>query len=287
MGTLSDRIDAAIEELVDISSKVALIEDGSPPPPPPPPPPPVGDLVIPATLAYNPSPSFKESESFNIMTSNKDTGTAWFEADYIGHGMPYLYPEAIPGNHDHAWWVPGDRQAYAVAYGFLYDKHPAPFGHSVSRQPGEGVFIARFTISRIAGAGYAKVNDRYMNEAERYWDGRRFTGSTNEIQDEDASVVSASDFEYEPFEGPGDTNIRVGLFRGDGAIGDIRDFNGLTVYSSDIKFRVVPEITVAPDGNQRVAVVMYERDLPGIVFYYDTMNSGRIAVEVNGVMTRG
>lgn len=252
------------------------------PPPPPPPPPPVG-LVIPPSLTQT-IPGFKANESFRFETSNKDTASKWFDADYIAHGMPYLYPEAIPGNHDHAWWVAGDREGYAIAYGFMYDKHPAPFGMNVIRQPGEGKFIARVTFARPPDAAYAKVNDRYMAEGQRFYDGT-LTGQTGgEISEEYALEVALGDTSYEEDDTPGDTDIRIGLFRADGAIADIRDWSHLTIHSPDIKFKVQP-MSISPDGLVRASVVMFEGNLPGMGSYYDVTNGGRVVVEYTDGVT--
>lgn len=259
------------------------------------PPAPVGPPPIPPTLPYAPTPTFKDSGSFKFETSNVDTGQRWVDAEYIAHGMPYLYSEAVPGNHDHAWWVPGDREGYRVAYAFMYDKHPNPLPEpffsehgEVDRDPDEGHFIHRVTAARPADAAYSKVNDRYMEEGKRYYDGHLVTGSTGgEIPDEDAWEVSASDFDYQPDTRPGQ-QIRVGLWRerpaGVFEIADIRDFTDIKTYAPNLKFRVVPEITVAPDGGQRVAVVMYENNIPGTLFYYDALANGVITVEVDGVI---
>lgn len=274
-----------------------LIQDASGvtwPVEPPDPPEPTEPPAIPPTLDYTPTPTFKDSGSFRIETSNVDTGQRWLDVDYIAHGMPYLYSEAVPGEHHHAWWVPGDRQGYAVAYGFLYDKHPNPLPEpfftehgEVPREPDEGHFIHRFTISRPPDAAYSKVNDKYMEEGKRYYDGHETTQVGMEIPDEDALAVSASGFEYVEDDRPGQA-IRVGLWRerpeGVFEIADIRDFTKLKLYATNLKFRVIPEITESPDGQgQRVAVVMYENNIPGTLFYYDAMANGVITVEIDGV----
>lgn len=264
-----------------------------PPEPTEPPEPP--KLVIPPTLPYVPTPGFEASGSFKFETSNVDTGQRWLDAEYIAHGMPYLYSDAVPGNHDHAWWVPGDREGYRIGYAFLYDKHPNPLPEpfftehgTVQRDPDEGHFIGRVTVSRPKDAAYAKISDRYMEEGQRFYDGDKYTGGGAEITEEDAWAVSASPFEYEPDTRPGQA-IRVGMWRerpeGVFEIADIRDFTTLTLYSDDLKFRVIPEITESPDGQGgRIAIVMYENDIPGTIFYYDAMANGFVNVEVDGVM---
>jgi hypothetical protein len=261
--------------------------------PPDPPDPPT--LKIPPTKPYAPTPTFKDSGSFRFETSNVDTGQRWVDADYIAHGMPYLYSDAVTGNHDHAWWVPGDRQGYAAGYAFLYDKHPNPLPEPfatehgpVQRDPDEGHFIGRVTVARPPDAAYSKVNDVYMEEGQRYYDGDLYTGGGQEIPDEDAWAVSKSDFVYENDTRPGQ-KIRVGMWRerpkGVFEIADIRDFTTLKTYAppASIKFRVIPEITESPDGQgNRVAVVMFENNIPGTLFYYDAMANGLVTVEIDG-----
>lgn len=231
---------------------------------------------------------FKASESFEIETACIDTDTvvcdrpggsaliAGFE--YIAHGMPYKYSEALPMNHDHAWWVAGDREGYRCAYGFMYDKHPAPFGQSVIRAPGEGKFIARFSIVRPTGQGYGKVNDRYMDEGVRYYDGTPANEGGAEISEDCQMAALEPGFDYDAYQPHGPDDIRVGLFRADGEISDIRDFTQV-----DVRVPGHFEFVSLEGGRAQIVFILGASGKVSHVFYYDTLADGRIAVEVNGV----
>lgn len=242
-----------------------------------------GPLAIPATVAY--PGGLKRGEGFSLLiacidnetvtcdlSANGKKGIGGFQ--YFGHGMPYLYSEAIPGNHDHAWWVDGDREAYRCAYGFLYDKHPNPFGMFPVDRPAE--FIIRATIVRPLGQGYARVNDAFMDEGVRYWDGS-LADEGAEILSESCQTSALDDFDYDNYVPQGPDSIRVGLFRKDGEIADIRDFTKFTP--------AVPghfEFISFKDGRVTLVFILGASNKPSHVFYYDVLGSGRIAVEVNG-----
>lgn len=243
-------------------------------------------LVIPPTLPFPEDESFNGGESFRLQiqcAENQDTNPGftcptnngsrhYADLDYFGHGMPYLYEGAIPGQHNHAWWVPGDREGYRCAYGFMYDQHPNPFGHpDIIR---EGTFIAKATVVRPFEAGYGKVNDVYMEEGQRYYDGTHaFEGQ--EISSEDCQQVALDDFDYASYEPHGPDEIRIGLFRPDGQPADVRDFTNVLVGNVG-HF----EFVGLEDG--RATVVFILKGLVSHVIYYDVLNGGRMAVEVDG-----
>jgi hypothetical protein len=71
------------------------------------------------------------------------------------------------------------------------------------------------------------------------------------------------------------------LIRGDGEIGDIRDFRGFTPK--------VPghfEFISLENGRATLVFILGATNKVSHVFYYDAINSGRIAVEVNGSLLR-
>ncbi len=244
---------------------------------------------MPATLQQSIS-GFKDNESFRFIlacintaevTCDSNGGLVLTSFDYLGHGMPYLYSESLPGNHDHAWWTPGDREGYRCAYTFLYEKHPNPFG-LFGNNPREGKFIAQGIVARAAG--YAKINDKYMNEGERYFDGTLANEGGREIQDPNEASDCALEasllvpgFDYDSYVPHGEDAIRVGLFRADGEIADIRDFTLLT-YSNPGHFEFV-----GFDGNLvQLVFVPDNTNKASHAIYYRTMNDGRMAIEVNG-----
>ena len=261
--------------------------------------PPAGTLTIPATQPY--PGGLPAGEGFRAMIGctddfdrndvlifdcdqNADGNLQHAEIDYFGHGMPYLYPDGILGGHNHMWWVPGDREGYGCFYAFAYDEHPNPFGSLAEPRPAE--LTHRATIVRPENAGYGKINDKYMDEAVRYYDGTPFTGTTNEIPDEDCRAEALDDFDYENYEPHGPDNIRVGLFveRTTGwEIGDIRDFTDIPVaYNADGAMGHF-EFVSFENGRVTIVFVLAQNQKVSHVFYYDTLTTGgRMAVEVNG-----
>ena len=61
--------------------------------------------------------------------------------------------------------MPGDRVGYRCAYAFLRSR---------------GQLVARVTFTRIE---YARLNDKYMDEASRYYDGTVYTGPDRQLND--------------------------------------------------------------------------------------------------------
>lgn len=253
----------------------------------------VSGLVIPETLPSN-APGFKENESFQAIISCGNTddvqcetglngGLSITSIDYLAHGMPYLYPEAVEGGHNHAWWVAGDREGYRCMYGFMYDQHPNPFGNTFN-PPRPGHFIARFSIVRPANQGYGKIIDKYMDEGQRFYDGSLVIPSQGaEITSEDCqSTALEPDFDYDAYVPHGADQIRVGLFRSDGAISDVRDFTQLQLNVGG-HF----EFVSLEDGRAQIVFILDATNKVSHVFYYDTMADGRIAVEVNGQTIEG
>lgn len=248
-------------------------------------------FVLPPTRPFPEDEEFNGGESFRLQIqctddpNERDPNTEPFECplqnggsrhyadlDYFGHGMPYLYSDAIPGNHDHAWWVPGDRQGYACAYGFMYDRHPNPFGHPEIVR--EGHFIARATVVRPLEAGYGKVNDVYMEEGERYYDGTISTEG-QEITSENCQTEALDPFDYDNYVPHGPDQIRIGLLTVDGEVADIRDFTNVLVGPlGHFEF-----LSLAGD---RASVLFILDGQVSHVIYYDALNDGQLVVEVDG-----
>lgn len=259
-----------------------------------------GDLVIPATQEQT-VPGFKDNESFSWMLAcidvladnrdgadpvtcdlNQDGNKGLTSFDYLAHGMPYLHPDGEPGMHNHAWWVAGDREGYRCVYGFMYNQHPNPFG--MFAEDRDGHFIAQAVAFRPAG--YGKINDKYMDEGVRYFDGSPANEGGAEISEDClASAQGLFDFDYDAYVPHGPDDIRVGLFHADGNIADIRDFTKLTVHN--IQGTNTPvghfEFIGIKDGLVRLGFVYHQTQKVSHVIYYQVKNDGQIAVEVNGV----
>ena len=258
--------------------------------------PPSTGLVIPETLPY--PGNLKANDGFQFMIACADDvkrGEVLFtcvpNADgkghiatftYMGHGMPYLHPDGTPGYHVHPWWFDGDREGYRCGYGFMADQHPNPFGMFPEDRPYE--FTHRATIVRPVNAGYGALNDKYMDEGVRYYDGSPATQSGNEIPDEDCQSTALDDFDYDNYIPVGHQDIRVGLFI-DGNIGDIRDFTDISVaYNSDGAMGHF-EFIGLENGRATIVFVLAQNNKVSHVFYYDILSPrGQIGVEVNGVM---
>lgn len=249
-------------------------------------------FVLPPTEPFTPGEAFNDGGSFRLkIQCTPDPNNPDFvcpevngkpnygDLDYFAHGMPYLYEDAIPGNHDHAWWTAGDRQGYACGYGFMYERHPSPPGHPEIQRP--GVFLARATVVRPFEAGYGKVNDDYMEEGERYYDGT-VANEGQEITSEDCQAVALDpDFDYASYVPTGPDEIRIGILTPGGEIADIRDFTNVLIDENVGHFEYIG----FEDG--RVSVVFILNGLVSHAIYYDEMNGGEIVVEVDGVIVAG
>lgn len=208
--------------------------------------------------------------------------------EYLAHGMPYLYPEAVEGVHNHAWWEDGDREGYKCFYAFAYDQHPNPFGNTFN-PPRPGHFIAQAVIVRATG--YARINDTYMEEGQFYFDGTKANEKGAEIQDPNQAsdcIGEATNlvpgFDYDAYVPHGPDQIRVGLFRADGEIADVRDFSQIQILENvDGEPMGHFEFISFENGLVQIGFVLNATGKAAWAFYYRPVNDGRIAVEVNGV----
>ncbi len=229
---------------------------------------------IPATV---PHPKCRKTNCYLIhLGSIDDPNTpqveakrGWWNAPYIGTGkegsgaLPYVADSR---------WIEGDRIAYRCAYGFLTRN---------------GEVIGRFTFVRASG--YSFINDRYMQEGLRFWDGSSQNGTGNSKSRAQAYNHNWCDTilsqEYVPDTRPGQLP-RVVFWQG-GEVVEIRDYRTVSA-ASGIKFRVT-DVTgpfTSDDGggrsvqvSNRVTVVAYENDLPVVVVYYDALGSGQVSVD--------
>ena len=261
-----------------------------------------GALAIPETQ-YQSIPGFKDNESFRIelacidvpadnreglepvdcdLNSGGKKSIASF--DYLGHGMPYMCVGAVPGEHCHPWWVGADREGYRCATGHLYNQHPNPFGMLAEDRPAH--FIHQFAVVRPDDSGYGKINDTYMPEGARYWDGSP-ANEGQEIQSEDCQALALAlnpDFNYNTYEPHGPDDIRVGLFYADGNIADIRDFTDVevdTIQGTDTPLGHFEFVSIK-NGVVHLVFVYTSTNKVSHGIYYFVRNDGRIAVEVNG-----
>jgi hypothetical protein len=205
-------------------------------------------LPIPATVTY--PGGLKATGGYQITASNAETGVIWWTTPYLGTNLPYL-----PGSQ----WVAGDREGYRCGYGFVMGA--------------DGSIDGRFAFVRPPDQAYAKVNDTYMAEGQRYLDGTPYTGGGMEISDEDCTNV-LSPIDYEGACRSVDERPRVAYFDGSGQVLDIRDYTHTE--GNNVNFNLH-----GFDGS-RATVIACEDGLVGMIVYYDAMGDGKLSVDFKG-----
>lgn len=197
-----------------------------------------------------------------------DNGELWTAPYY--RTLPYATNRTVG-------WVDGDRVGYGCAYMFLQDLDT-------------GVNLARVTFQLVPHpeTAYGLVNDKFMAEGVRYFNGT--TPSTPRRQLNDCPAVSQN---YEPYTGP-DVRPQVWFVENDDLL-ENRSYTTTTgswIAQGRVKFqeveRIITPFTVtAPNSGQstvyqRVTVLAnFDRPsdttsdfLPTIVVYYDTLVPG-------------
>lgn len=143
-------------------------------------------------------------------------------------------------------WTDGDRVGYKCAYMFLMR----------GTQP-----VGRATFQIVPGAGgYTMVNDRYMKEGVRYFDGRLATGG--QMQLNDCPPVTA-DYS-ESFEGNDLPTVKFQQV--DGKTLETRTYS-VMVHADNVTFQQKSKTA------KEIAVVAYRNKQPVIVVYYSSLVS--------------
>jgi hypothetical protein len=205
-------------------------------------------LGIPATVTY--PGGLKATGGYQITASNAETGVIWWTTPYLGTNLPYQ-----PGSQ----WVAGDREGYRCGYGFVMGA--------------DGSIDGRFAFVRPPDQAYAKVNDTYMAEGQRYLDGSVYTGGGMEVSEEDCTDV-LSPIDYEGACRSVDERPRVAFFDGSGNVLDIRDYTHTE--ANNVNFNL------HGFNGSRATVIACEDDLVGMIIYYDAMGDGKVSVDFNG-----
>lgn len=174
----------------------------------------------------------RTGDVFYVMLSDGDTGESYWVAPYERTSGP------------RTGWTDGDRQAYRCAYMFLLHR---------------GRVVGRVTFTRAAG--YAAVNDKYMESAARNFEGVVNTDPTIRQFDD----CPAPSIAYEPYDGPDERPVIEYVLRG--TVLETRDYRA-TVAGAGVTFRLVDST------RERATVVAYKDGLPVVVVYYDSMSSG-------------
>lgn len=224
--------------------------------------------VIPPTQPYpgrNSGIPYADGGGYDIIVSNADTGVIWWTVPYWGQNGLAMYP-GMGG------WVDGDRQGYVCAYGHILDVNGDVVGRFHATE-------AVITPPRAEGGAYAKVNDRYMAEAQRYLDGTIANSPGNELQDEDCFDGKANiDAQGICDANPGlDERPRVAFFDTHDRVLDIRDYTNtdseesrfiLADYQPGVEATVLACDTVTGEA--------------AITFTYTAFGSGSVYADFNG-----
>jgi hypothetical protein len=168
-------------------------------------------------------------------------------ANANGTKARFTYAVSLPGQGGVATgWTAGDRVAYRCAYMFL---------RSGSQ------LVARVTFTRIE---YAKINDKYMDEGARYYDGTPYTGSAHQLNDCPGATEP-----YVEVSGPiGPTPVVTFADASSGTILEVRDYSEVTQKVGGVpwQFQIV---SATPD---RVVVIGYQSGEPALAVYYDRLS---------------
>jgi hypothetical protein len=138
-----------------------------------------------------------------------------------------------------------------------------------------GRLVGRVTFTEIE---YTKINDKYMDEASRYYDGTVYTGPEQELND-----CPAPSEPYEEAVGPIGPLPRM-VFReaSSGRVVEVRDYRRLEQRGGGERW----EFQVVGATARRVTVLAYQEREPIMAIYYDRL-SQRIRLKSNFSGQRG
>lgn len=164
-----------------------------------------------------------------------------------GWDAPYL--RTLPFTPE-TGWTDGDRVAYRCGYGFLQHK---------------GRIVGRVTFTRIReAASYAALNDRYMLDAVRYYDGTLNTNpDLHQLNDcpEPSEAYAPTTVSERP-------NVTYTLVDRRGTPISLLELRSYT--NTDAGPDVTFETTLVTP--QRVTVVASAKGIPFMVVYYDSLS---------------
>lgn len=217
-------------------------------------------LSVPALAADPPDtipyPQPHQAEGFTIfMRANNPSRSLW--------PAHYFYDTFYAEN---TGWLAGDRVAYRCAYAFLQHN---------------GEIVGRVTFVAIPGAApYVVINDKYMVEGGRYYDGSLTPPGTVQVPRLECPVPTQS---YATEQVP-DERPKVIYWQGETAL-EVRDYAGIVPGTPGLTFDVVEEITTpfqitSPNTglthtvNSRISVLARENGVPTVIVYYDALGSG-------------
>lgn len=177
---------------------------------------------------------------------------------------PYLWTTPYVPN---SGWVAGDRVAYGGAYAFMVL---------------DGEIVGRVTFRALSeAASYMRINDTYMPEGQRYYDGSLCPPGTVQVP---FGELPASTQSYETELVPDERPV-IAFFVNHVPI-EIRDYRTTVVETEGVTFDELDPITepfevdCAFTGihivNDRRTVLARENGVPTVVVYYDGMGEGSV-----------
>jgi hypothetical protein len=176
-----------------------------------------------------------------MLSGVNETGpnTWWWDANYF-RSLTYAPSTG---------WTDGDRSGYRCFYAFLMN---------------QGQAVGRVTFTRVPGAdSYAMVNDKYMQEGVRYYDGTLApAGAPNELGECPTPMA-----DYTPFTGPGQKPTVT--YTLNGQLLEVRNYKTLAT-NTGLTFQQVAST------DDQVTVVAYFNNLPVIVVYYESLVPGLV-----------
>lgn len=201
-----------------------------------------------------------------------DLWKSWWDAPYF-FDLPY-----VPGYG----WAAGDRCAYRSVYGFLVEGgevvEPFDDGRRFDLQ-GETAVIGRFSATRLPDAAYIRVNDGFMMEGQRHFDGTfdpLAPGTGEGSQQRGFDECPDPDEAYDPYTGPDERPVVVFWTPG-GEVAEIRDYR-TTETGEGIIFHLVD--ADGSDGRVGVLAVDSATGLPAVVVYYDALGAGSVTAHL-------
>lgn len=198
--------------------------------------------AVPATTTTSGGLAAPEGDHFTtLLTGITEAGTneQWWDAPYF-RSLPFASSTG---------WTDGDRGGYRCFYAFLLN---------------QGQVVGRVTFTRVPEAdSYAFINDRYMEEGVRYYNGSLAPADAPRELGECPSPSTA----YQPATGS-DQRPTITYTLGQTLL-EVRNYKN-TVVGAGITFRQVEST------DSRITVVAYKDNLPAIVIYYDSMVPGLV-----------
>jgi len=207
----------------------------------------VGLLLLSAGLGTSPAAAdHTEEPSFDIIVTGGPEGG---NQRLVGV-FPYL--RHLAEYDPDAGWVDGDRIGYRCAYMFLVDG---------------GEIVARVTFNTwrppIGDNPYGAVNDEYMDEGARFFNGSPTPPGTEQVPEHECPHVRKT---YKPLKGKARPRPVIKFAdAADGHLLEVRDYRKVAT-SPGHRFKI------ASAGPNRVVVIGYQDREPVVVVYYRRMS---------------